>query len=94
MKVSFISIDDEKNKINFTSDVLYIDNIYRFNDGSTQNTTIELEIIGECVRLTRTGDINMYMLFDNKLGNIQLPYNWERLFYCNFQHSFRIGWKF
>ena len=68
MKVSFISIDDEKNKINFTSDVLYIDNIYRFNDGSTQNTTIELEIIGECVRLTRTGDINMYMLFD--LNNI------------------------
>ena len=68
MKVSFISIDDEKNKINFTTDVIYIDNKYTFTDKTTENTVIEIEVLGECIRLTRTGDVSMYMLYD--LNNI------------------------
>lgn len=68
MKVSFISIDEEKNKVNFSAEVEKVDNIYKFKDGSCENTFIELEVLGQCIRLTRTGDINMYMLFD--LNNI------------------------
>ena len=68
MKVSFISVDDEKNKINFSTGVIYNDNKYTFVDQTTPNTTIEIEVLGECIRLTRTGDTTMYMLYD--LANI------------------------
>jgi uncharacterized beta-barrel protein YwiB (DUF1934 family) len=68
MRVSFISLDEENNKVSFQSEVIKIDNVYKFKDESTTNTYIELEEIGSCFRLTRTGDINMYMLFD--LNNI------------------------
>ena len=64
MKVSFISIDDENNKINFSTEVTKVDNIYRFIDKTTNNTTIEIEVLGNSVRLTRIGDITMYMLYD------------------------------
>ena len=64
MKVSFISIDDEKNKINFSTEVIKIDNKYTFDDKTTKNTKIEIEVLGKCVRLIRTGDITMYMLYD------------------------------
>ena len=66
MKVSFISIDDENNKINFSTDVTLLDNKYTFIDKTTPNTNIEIEVLGECVRLTRTGDTTMYMLYDLK----------------------------
>ena len=52
VKVSFISIDDEKNKISFNTEVSVIDNKYVFTDVTTPNTTIEIEVLGECVRLT------------------------------------------
>ena len=64
MNVSFISIDDENTKISFKSEYELKDNIFKFLDKSTTNTSIEVEVIGECVRLTRNGNINMYMLFD------------------------------
>jgi uncharacterized beta-barrel protein YwiB (DUF1934 family) len=70
VKVSFISIDDEKNKISFNTEVSVIDNKYVFTDVTTPNTTIEIEVLGECVRLTRTGDTTMYMLYDtNNITN-------------------------
>ena len=68
MKVSFISIDDEKNKISFSTETIKSDNRYTFQDKTSQNTMIEIEVLEPCVRLTRTGDISMYMLFD--LNNI------------------------
>ena len=68
MKVSFISIDDEKNKISFNSLVEKENNILKFKDESCENTFIEIELLDKCLRLTRTGSINMYMLFD--LNNI------------------------
>ena len=66
MKVSFISIDDENNRINFSTDVQVDGNKYSFIDKTTSNTNIEIEVIGENVRLTRTGDVTMYMLYDIK----------------------------
>ena len=64
MKVSFLSIDDENNKINFSTEVTHVDNRYIFVDKTTENTIIEIEVLGECVRLTRTGNVTMYMLYD------------------------------
>ena len=66
MKVSFLSIDDENNKINFSTEVTKVDNKYIFIDKTTPNTTIEIEVLGECIRLVRTGDTTMYMLYDLK----------------------------
>lgn len=65
MKVSFLSMDDNDNKVSFTTDVIKKDNRYLFNDLSTTNTQIEMEILGNNIRLVRTGDITMYMLFDS-----------------------------
>lgn len=64
MKVSFLSMDNNENKVNFTTEVEKKDNIFIFNDLSTTNTTIEIEILNKNVRLTRTGDTTMYILFD------------------------------
>ena len=64
MKVSFLSMDDNDNKVSFVTDVIKKDNRYLFNDLSTTNTQIEIEILGSNIRLVRTGDITMYMLFD------------------------------
>ena len=48
MRVSFISLDEENNKVSFQSEVIKIDNVYKFKDESTTNTYIELEEIGSC----------------------------------------------
>lgn len=64
MKVSFLSLDDSNNKVNFTTEVVSRDNLYMFNDLSTTNTQIEIEVLDDSLRLIRTGDITMNMLFD------------------------------
>ena len=44
MRVSFISLDEENNKVSFQSEAIKIDNVYKFKDESTTNTYIELDL--------------------------------------------------
>lgn len=59
MQVTFHSIDNENNKIFFKSLASKNDNIISFEDKSTMNTTIFLEIKDLSIIFIRKGSINM-----------------------------------
>lgn len=63
MKVAFLSLDDENNKIHFESEASRKENEIIFLDQTTPNTTIEFKIESESVTMVRTGDVNSYMEF-------------------------------
>ncbi len=74
MKVVFSSLDDQMNRINFTSEVQQLGNQYLFEDKSLQNTTIQLRVEDDCVHLKRSGQTVMDILFDpteETLGSYQ-----------------------
>ncbi len=64
MQVTFSSIDDQLNKIEFTSNLEQLEHHYWFEDKSMPNTMIHLWIEGNCIFLKRTGQTLMNMVFD------------------------------
>lgn len=66
MKVTFLSLDDDNNKVYFTSDYSKVDDQIVFLDKSTPNTEIHLKIKDEEVILERIGSVNMQMIFNLK----------------------------
>lgn len=67
MKVTFLSLDDEKNKVYFESEAARKDNEIIFVDKTYPNTTIELTLYEDKVQFIRTGYVNSKMIFiENK----------------------------
>lgn len=64
MQVTFSSIDDQLNRVQFSSEVKLVDHHYCFEDKSSANTMIHLWIETHCIHLKRTGQVVMDMLFD------------------------------
>ena len=68
MKVTFLSIDDQKNKVYFESEASKKDGEFIFLDKTSIDTTIELSILTDEVKFVRTGKINSVMKFkENKI---------------------------
>lgn len=63
MKVSFLSIDNEKNRNFFTSEAVESNGELAFIDGTTKDTTIHLIKINSDLKLIRDGSVKMEMLF-------------------------------
>lgn len=66
MKVAFLSIDDEGNKVHFTSQYNLKNNKIVFDDQSSDNTIIELENLKDKLIFKRIGTVNMQMTFQNQ----------------------------
>ena len=67
MKVTCLSLDDQKNKVYFESVASRNENEIIFIDKTSPNTTIELKILEGQVIFVRTGQINSKMIFsENK----------------------------
>ncbi len=80
MQVSFKSLDDDGNEIDFRSDALYKDDYLIFNDNQYDDTTIYLKASNNRIELLRKGQINMSLIFDNdKIGF--LKYENEGLYF-------------
>lgn len=62
MKITFYSLDDEKNKIFFKSEGKKIDNCIIFEDKSYDNTVIKLELYSSSIILNREGNVNMKLI--------------------------------
>lgn len=63
MRVAFLSMDEEKNKIYFETDCFKKDNQISFTDKSIPNTLINIELKENAVILNRTGETEMWMIF-------------------------------
>ena len=63
MKVTFLSLDDQMNKVHFESEASRNENEIIFVDKTSPNTTIELTIFDNEVKFVRTGSINSEMVF-------------------------------
>ena len=66
MKISFLSIDNEKNRIFFSSEAVKSNDELAFVDGTTPNTTIHLITIDNKLKLIRDGSVKMEMIFIDK----------------------------
>lgn len=74
MKVTFLSLDDEKNKVYFESEASKNDKEIIFVDKTTPNTTIELIVQDDKVQIVRNGYVNSKMVFvenEKTKGNYQ-----------------------
>jgi uncharacterized beta-barrel protein YwiB (DUF1934 family) len=63
MIVSFYSVDEELNKISYKSDAKRINNSIIFEDKSTKDTIINLEIYDDKIIIDRSGFVNTYFEF-------------------------------
>ena len=63
MKVTFLSLDDQMNKVHFESEASRNENEIIFVDKTSPNTTIELTIFDNEVKFVRTGSISSEMVF-------------------------------
>lgn len=61
MKITFHSINSENNKICFTSDGYYENDVLVFEDKSISNTKIYLNISSSFIEFQRKGEIEMYL---------------------------------
>ena len=64
MKISFKSIDDEGNEIEFRSDAVYDNDYLVFNDNEYEDTTIYVKANNQRIELLRKGQINMSLIFN------------------------------
>lgn len=62
MKVAFLSLDEEKNKIYFETECFKKENRIYFTDKSTPNTQIEIELQEDAILFKRTGETSMEMI--------------------------------
>ena len=72
MRLSFHSISDNEDKIFYETSYVKEDNELVFLDKTCENTTNHLIFIDDKIKLVRTGEINMEMLFDlskDTIGN-------------------------
>lgn len=80
MKVSFKSLDSDKNEITFVSDAHYENEYLVFEDSVVPDTLIYLKASQNEIELTRKGAINMKLLL--KMGEDSvLKYKEETLFF-------------
>ncbi len=63
MKVSVLSMNDQKEKVSFQSEAIQEDNKIQFEDKSYPNTQIILSLLEESILLERSGDVQMHMHF-------------------------------
>lgn len=63
MKISFLSMDDQKNKVYFVTEASYEGNAFIFADKSCRDTWIRMIIEENGIHLIRTGSIQMEMTF-------------------------------
>ena len=63
MKVTFLSLDDEKNKVFFESEASKQGNEIIFIDKTSTNTTIEMTVNEDEVKMVRKGTVNSTMVF-------------------------------
>ncbi|MDE6660419.1 MAG: DUF1934 family protein [Anaeroplasmataceae bacterium] len=63
MLVSFLSIDNQKNKTSFQAEAVQKDNIIEFEDKSAANTHIKITILEDSFLLERIGFIEMQLYF-------------------------------
>lgn len=63
MFVSFLSLDDEKNKVFFQSEAFQQKNEIWFEDKSTLNTKIKITSLEDSMILERMGSVEMYLHF-------------------------------
>ena len=63
MKVSFLSLDENNNKVKFESDCSMDENEIIFIDKTVENTTIHLIKEEPNLKLIRDGNTNMEMIF-------------------------------
>lgn len=87
MQVTFSSMDDQMNRVQFSSNLEQLDNHYWFEDKSIPNTMIHLWIEENLIHLKRTGQTVMDMLFDpteETLGSYQndLGLAFEFIIHC------------
>ena len=66
MKVAFLSIDEDGNKVHFTSQCETNENKIVFADQSSDKTIIEIENLKDKLIFKRIGTINMQMSFQNQ----------------------------
>ncbi|MDE7263499.1 MAG: DUF1934 domain-containing protein [Anaeroplasmataceae bacterium] len=64
MIVSFLSFDDEKNKVFFQTEAIQKENEIWFEDKSCSNTKIKLTLLESSLVLERFGFIEMHLHFD------------------------------
>lgn len=64
MKVSFLSMDDQKNKVYFVADASFKENVLSFVDKSCEHTQITMTLEEDRITLARTGLVQMEMIFE------------------------------
>ena len=63
MVVSFLSFDNEKNKISFQAEAKQTEHTLEFEDKSTSNTQMRITVHKNSLIVERIGSINMYLHF-------------------------------
>lgn len=88
MKITFLSIDDQKNKVYFESEASQNGQDIIFLDKTSPDTTIELSILENEVKFIRSGNINSTMNFiegkktkGNYQNNMGLEFDFD--IYCS-----------
>lgn len=66
MQVTFTSLDEEMNRIQYEASVKQEENYFIFEDKSVSDTQVKLLIESEVVHLIRFGQVQMEMIFDPK----------------------------
>lgn len=90
MQVTFTSVDDQMNRVQFSTPVEQLTNGYQFKDESMDQTMLTVLIEEDCIHFIRTGQVDMTIVFDRMTTTIGSYKNTEGLEFQFLIHCKRL----